>query len=73
MLANLEGGEFDERGKPRLAREGSDGSPSQLGLFAPDRSDPLRESLGMLEPDQMTPIEALVELGRLKKLAGEGE
>ena len=70
MLRNLEGGEFDERGAPRLARdaEGSE-KPAQLGLFAPP-PDPLREALRRLEPERMTPIEALVELERLKQSLG---
>jgi len=71
VLANLEGGEFDEGGKPRLAREGGSGTPSQLGLFEPGRVDPIRESLRALELEQMTPIEGMVELNRLKNLAEE--
>jgi DNA mismatch repair protein MutS len=71
VLANLEGGEFDERGKPRLARSGGQGAPTQLGLFE-HPPDALREALRALEPERMTPIEALVELARLRKLAGEG-
>jgi DNA mismatch repair protein MutS len=73
VLSNLEGGEFDEMGKPRLAREGGAVSPgpSQLGLFESMRGDPLREALASLEPTQMTPIEAIVELSRLKSLSEE--
>ncbi len=71
VLRNLEGGEFDERGVPRLARAPSAaGEPAQLGLFAPE-PDPLHLALRALEPDQMTPLEALVALDRLKRLAGE--
>jgi DNA mismatch repair protein MutS len=67
ILSNLEGGEFDARGKPRLAREDAEAAPTQLALF--DTSpDPLREALLELEPERMTPIEAMVELARLKKL-----
>ena len=73
VLANLEGGEFDERGRPRLAREGGEGSPSQLGLFEPAPADVVREALRELEPERMTPIEGLVELARLKLLAEEKE
>jgi DNA mismatch repair protein MutS len=65
VLSNLEGGEFDERGKPRLAREGG----GQMLLFEPARADPLREALAGIEPERMTPIEAMVELSRLKSLA----
>ncbi|MCZ6714063.1 MAG: DNA mismatch repair protein MutS [Deltaproteobacteria bacterium] len=71
VLANLEGGEFDERGKPRLAREGAGTAPSQLGLFQGGRADPLRQALRKLEPDDMTPIESMLELSRLKQLAEE--
>lgn len=68
VLRNLEGGEFDERGVPRLAQGAStNAEPAQLGLFAPP-PDPLREALRQLEPERMTPIEALVELERLKRL-----
>jgi DNA mismatch repair protein MutS len=71
VLANLEGGEFDERGKPRLAREVGAGAPSQLGLFESVQADPIRESLRDLELERMTPIEGMVELSRLKSLAEE--
>jgi DNA mismatch repair protein MutS len=72
VLRNLEGGEFDERGIPRLAQgAGAPSQPAQLGLFAPP-PDPLREALRALEPERMTPIEALVELDRLKR-AAEGD
>lgn len=70
VLSNLEGGEFDERGRPRLAREGGADAPLQLGLFEPAR-DPLREALRRLVPEEMTPIEAIGELDRLRKLAGD--
>jgi DNA mismatch repair protein MutS len=70
VLRNLEGGEFDERGVPRLAQgAGARAEPAQLGLFAPP-PDPLREALRALEPERMTPIEALVELERLKRSLG---
>ncbi|MBW2279612.1 MAG: DNA mismatch repair protein MutS [Deltaproteobacteria bacterium] len=68
VLANLEGGEFDERGEPRLARESSGDAPQQLALFEPAR-DPLREALRRLVPDQMTPIEAIAALDHLCRLA----
>ena len=67
VLSNLEGGEFDERGKPRLAREAGSGE-AQLGLFEPAPHDPLREALRSVEPEGLTPLEALVELAHLKEL-----
>jgi DNA mismatch repair protein MutS len=73
VLANLEGGEFDERGKPRLAREGAGAAPAQLGLFQGGRADPLRQALRELEPNHMTPIESMLELSRLKQLAKDEE
>ena len=73
VLANLEGGEFDERGRPRLAREAGADAPQQLALFEPAR-DPLREALRRLVPEEMTPIEAIAELDRLRLLASaDGE
>jgi DNA mismatch repair protein MutS len=66
VLSNLERGEFDERGEPRLAR-GPGGGPTQLGLFEA-QAHPALAALRSLEPDAMTPIEALVELARLREL-----
>ena len=71
MLANLEGGEFDERGRPRLARELDGEGPEQLALFSPS-PDRLRDALRELDTDAMTPLQALLELDRLHKLAREG-
>ncbi|MEE9281295.1 MAG: DNA mismatch repair protein MutS [Myxococcota bacterium] len=70
ILANLEGGEFDDRGAPRLAREAGE-AQGQLPLF-PSGSDPLRSALRALDTDRMTPLDALVELERLRGLAEEG-
>ena len=70
LLANLEGGEFDERGRPRLSRSPEEARSSQLGLFEP-ASDPVREALRRMEPNHMTPLDALQELDRLKKLTEE--
>jgi DNA mismatch repair protein MutS len=63
VLANLERGEFDERGQPRIARGSA--PPGQLALFEPG-PDPVLEELRTLDPENMTPIEALVALGRLR-------
>ena len=86
ILANLEGGELDAEGQPRLARPGDRSAAaaqrSQLDLFggAPEASPPLDvEAAGVLEelrafdPERSTPIEALVALQRwVSRLRGEG-
>jgi DNA mismatch repair protein MutS len=73
ILDNLEGGELDERGRPRLAgprREESLGG-DQLGLFGaggvglgPGEGEAL-EALRRVDPDRTTPLEALELLSRL--------
>jgi DNA mismatch repair protein MutS len=73
ILRNLEGGELDEAGRPRLARA-LDAPPAaggaQLGLF--DGREPLRaaerealDALRALDADRTTPLDALVLLQRL--------
>jgi DNA mismatch repair protein MutS len=70
VLANLEGGEFDAQGRPWIARESGTAAPEQLPFF--DRApDPVRTALRTLEVEAMTPLEALVELARLRALARE--
>jgi DNA mismatch repair protein MutS len=68
VLANLERGEFDEGGKPRLARAPE--PTSQLSLFEP-AADAVYSALRALDPDRLTPLEALMELDRLRRLALE--
>jgi DNA mismatch repair protein MutS len=70
VLANLERGEFDERGRPRLARPPAEGSDPQLGLFGPG-ADRIRDRIRGLDPERMTPVEALLELDRLRKMTEE--
>ncbi|MEE8556628.1 MAG: DNA mismatch repair protein MutS [Myxococcota bacterium] len=72
VLVNLEGGEFDERGRPRLARPPGDSPAAQLPLFDPP-PDALRDALRNLDTDRMTPIDALNELSRLRKQIEEEE
>jgi DNA mismatch repair protein MutS len=73
ILDNLEGGELDECGRPRLA--GPSGEESlggdQLGLFGaggaglgPGEGEAL-EALRSVDPDRTTPLEALELLSRL--------
>ncbi len=75
ILRNLEGGELDEHGRPRLAGAANDPA-GQLGLFvsSPPPRDP-REAealaaLRALDPERTTPLEALAELARLRALLG---
>jgi DNA mismatch repair protein MutS len=80
ILANLEGGEFDERGQPRLAGEAVTRpvDAGQLGLFGGDAAPTPAEkatldALKSLDLDRTTPLEALDVLARLAaKLAEEG-
>jgi DNA mismatch repair protein MutS len=73
VLDNLEGGELDERGRPRLAGPGGEASlgGDQLGLFGsggagldPGEAEAL-EALRRVDPDRTTPLEALEVLSRL--------
>jgi len=58
ILKNLEGGELDERGRPRLARGARKDDPAQIPLFAA-AEDKLREELKNVDVSTLTPIEAL--------------
>jgi len=86
ILRNLEGGELDERGRPRLAVHGDDDAQGpdagdipendQLGLF-PSAGAGEREVLDALrrvDPDHTTPLEALELVTHLRdRLRGEGD
>jgi len=71
ILSNLERGELDATGMPKLATSKKDASrprgPSQLSLFA--RPDPLRQELQKLKIERLTPLDALTILDELKKKA----
>jgi DNA mismatch repair protein MutS len=76
ILGNLEGGELDERGRPRIAgpAPGGESDESQLGLF-PSPSPPghpgEREVLSLLQEakvDETTPLQALELLSHLTSL-----
>ncbi len=69
VLKNLESGEFEREGEPRLARSRrAPRLPSpQLSLFAAG-PDPLRERLQQLDIDRLTPVEALNLLSDMKKM-----
>jgi DNA mismatch repair protein MutS len=74
ILHNLEGGELDERGRPRLASGGAAASsagatPDQLVLFAgaglrPEEAEALAE-LRALDAERITPLDALALVARL--------
>lgn len=69
ILENLETGELDASGLPRLARSDSRPAPPeglQLSLFAGEDLR-LREWIRGLDLANMTPLEALNELGRLQE------
>jgi DNA mismatch repair protein MutS len=72
ILDNLENSEMDEGGRPRLAHtfpEKKQGDVVQLGLFgSQDRK--LREWIRDMDISKMTPLEALVELNKLKEHVG---
>ena len=67
ILANLERGELDESGRPRLA-EGSDSADGQLGLFAA-RDRGLCEDLAAIDVNGLTPLDALTRLHELVERA----
>ncbi len=71
ILRNLEQGELNEAGQPRLAQR--DGAAStQLALFAA-REQHLRDELGQIDVDRLTPLEALTRLHGLVELARKSE
>ncbi len=80
ILKNIEKGEFDHLGKPRIAAgakqqnkkrsAGAAKHPNQLNLFGPG-TDPIREKLDGIKPDTLAPLEALNLLYELKKLSEE--
>ena len=69
ILRNLEGTELDETGRPRLAHTShkkDEGDVLQLSLFeSKDRK--LRERIRGLDISSITPLEALIELNKLKE------
>jgi DNA mismatch repair protein MutS len=70
ILNNLEQGELDANGMPRLARgrqRGADAQARQMDLFSPAERRTIDELRG-LDPDRLTPIEALNALSRLSAL-----
>ncbi len=71
ILRNLEQGELDEAGMPRLAHAPEPGGAAQMGLFTPSERRVIDE-LAIVDVDRLTPIDALGILARLKtRLRGE--
>jgi DNA mismatch repair protein MutS len=71
LLAQLEAGELDARGRPRLAAPDASADASQLSLFAaPAERDPAEQAalteLRTLDPLRTTPLDALALLVRLR-------
>ncbi|MGQ9645287.1 MAG: DNA mismatch repair protein MutS [Thermodesulfobacteriota bacterium] len=75
ILSNLERGELDSMGLPKIAKSKITGSkpagPVQPFLFVP--ADPIRALLKKVKIDQLTPIEAINVLDELKKKAEKDE
>ena len=71
ILSNLEKGELDAMGMPKIATTKLPTSkpkpPLQPSLFA--QPDSIRSELGKIKTDQLTPLEALNILDQLKKKA----
>jgi DNA mismatch repair protein MutS len=70
ILLNLEKGEFDEIGMPRIARGTNAGKSSspQLNLFV-EKEDEIIGQLRMIDISSMTPLDALNKLSELKNKA----
>ena len=72
-MGNLEGGELDERGRPRIAESGaiderSDDQPSLCQPSMTGCASSERAALDLLrraDPDRTTPLEALELLSRV--------
>jgi DNA mismatch repair protein MutS len=75
ILSNLERGELDGMGMPKIATTKTPSSrpnlPLQPSLF--DQPDPIRSELKKIKTDQLTPLEALNILDELKKKAEKDE
>jgi DNA mismatch repair protein MutS len=68
VLKDLEEGELDRLGRPRLAQRSGPTGPQQMALFG-GRDDRLREELRKIDVSVLTPIEALNLLHRITEEA----
>ncbi len=68
LLHNIEKGELNSQGQPKIApmKKQKAKHPGQLNLFATD-DDPLRKKIREIELDRLSPLEALNLLYELKK------
>ena len=66
ILANLERSEYDEAGKPTIAKPTQETGPGQLDLFSVRHDGGLVDELAGLDVVGMTPIDALNKLNELK-------
>lgn len=72
ILKNLEKGELDDVGMPRLAySKNKIQDKKQMSLLA--EKDPLKETLKAMDVNSLTPVEAIVELNRLKEMVEKGD
>ncbi len=71
VLKNLEEGEFDDVGRPRIGTRHGVPDESQYQLFAGRGESELEKRLKGVDADAMTPIEALNMVHELKKTLGE--
>jgi DNA mismatch repair protein MutS len=72
ILANLERGELNEAGQPRLAQPAANVTTGQLPLFAAAEQR-LRRELATIDIDRMAPLDALTRLHQLVELARKTE
>jgi len=75
VLANLEKGELDEKGLPRLAsgkEGGREQGADQLNLFG-QRGNRIYRELEKVDPNRLTPLEAVQLLYHWKKIMEEGD
>jgi DNA mismatch repair protein MutS len=69
ILKNIEKGEFNSQGQPRIGGEriSKAGTPNQIPLFSP-ASDPVHMKLEGISPESISPLDALKIVYELKEL-----
>lgn len=77
ILRNIEKGEFNQEGQPRIAQghfaaaeklKTAARRPAQLSLFTSGQDDPVRDRLRDVDLDRLSPLEALALLYELKEI-----